>query len=457
MAVMQAVQTRLRYLSMSLGAGGLVPRPLAEIWESGYGDCKDSSVLFVALARLCGIEAVPALVATTRGKALRDFLPNIEMFDHCIVRTTIAGQRYWIDPTRRYQPHKLALLNRDLLGFALPVTPEGADLEDMGIPEPRVIRDVHEVLAFGEAIASSGTLTVRMKFGGFAAENIREMLANRGQPAVAEQLRNRYVNEWPRIADSESMVVENNDDDGSVTLVGRYTIAKPWTEGEGGRVSTRIADHVVAGELGSLAKTDDRENDVWLGPPRIVRRRVDVTMPKEWNVDNTSKSVEIEGAAYSEKVVNIAPKKFAIEQNLVIRAPAAPKTEASDYAALTRAMNDRPVFILASPAWAGTFGPRPKREETRAQRYIKWIGFVVFIIAWALFHTLTSDPDPAISPTPDYRVGVPNPDAAPPPSSANAEQNSVKTQPDADLQVKNLDWINQQTGTSSGETKKKSK
>ncbi len=76
MAILHALQGRVRYLALALGEGGFIPRALGEVWESGYGDCKDSARLFVALARLVGFEAVPALITTGFGPALDTFSPQ---------------------------------------------------------------------------------------------------------------------------------------------------------------------------------------------------------------------------------------------------------------------------------------------------------------------------------------------------------------------------------------------
>lgn len=62
------VQRELRYFALSFGEGGLVPRGLASIWSSRFGDCKDAAQLYVAGARRLGLEACAALTSTTYGE-----------------------------------------------------------------------------------------------------------------------------------------------------------------------------------------------------------------------------------------------------------------------------------------------------------------------------------------------------------------------------------------------------
>jgi transglutaminase-like putative cysteine protease len=449
MAALAAVQARLRYLSISLGEGGLIPRTLADTWASGYGDCKDSAVTFVALARLCGLDAVPALVSTIRGPALNDFLPSTMLFDHCIARVTIDGKRYWIDPTRRYQPHQAALLTNPHLGFALPITESGDGLEDMGTPEARTFLNLRETLVYGDKVSSPATLAVRMTFGALSGESVRQSIANDGLPSVAERVRNRYINEWPRIADAEPLTVEEDENDGTVTLVGRYTIAGIWTKTEDAkRVTSRIVDHSLISELGNLAQTDGRKTDIYLGFPRLVRRHCEVTMPKDWAVGETDTQIQIKGAVYSEKIINTDKRQFIIEQNLMVSAPISPPAEAKGYAEMARAMNNMPALVVASPISGDKFSGAQKAKKMWGY----WVWAVV-VCLWVLARILqtTNDGQQATvaAPAPQTQTNEPG---LPPAQSSAPDLKGVPAAPPLD--VKNMDWINRETQKVPPEPKK---
>ena len=53
-AVHRWVSQDFRYVSLSLGIGGYLPRMPAQVLETRYGDCKDKATLFIALARRLG-------------------------------------------------------------------------------------------------------------------------------------------------------------------------------------------------------------------------------------------------------------------------------------------------------------------------------------------------------------------------------------------------------------------
>jgi transglutaminase-like putative cysteine protease len=52
----------VRYVSLSLGLGSIVPRDAQAILDTKYGDCKDKTVLLEALLKAKGIESQPLLV-----------------------------------------------------------------------------------------------------------------------------------------------------------------------------------------------------------------------------------------------------------------------------------------------------------------------------------------------------------------------------------------------------------
>lgn len=103
----------VRYVSISLGMGGYQPRSPDEVLQSGVGDCKDKTTLFVALLRHAGIKAEPVLLSTA-GRPLRD-VPSVLQFNHAIAAVPQDGG--W----------QLTDLTADLVPYGeLPVSYQGA-------------------------------------------------------------------------------------------------------------------------------------------------------------------------------------------------------------------------------------------------------------------------------------------------------------------------------------------
>lgn len=79
--------------------GGYVPRALADIASSQYGDCKDMATAVAAILRHAGVRADVAWIH--RGPISPDPLPlaTPDAYNHAIVRVAQGSSTYWIDPT----------------------------------------------------------------------------------------------------------------------------------------------------------------------------------------------------------------------------------------------------------------------------------------------------------------------------------------------------------------------
>ncbi|WP_183129172.1 DUF3857 domain-containing protein [Sphingomonas sp. PP-F2F-G114-C0414] len=134
-AALALVQDQVRYLFVGLNDGGYVPAAAEDTWQRRYGDCKGKTVLLLALLRALGIEAQPVFVnATGFGDAIPRYLPAAGVFNHVLVRATIAGRVYWLDGTRMGDRH-LADIQTPAFRWGLPIQSAGAALVPM-MPDP---------------------------------------------------------------------------------------------------------------------------------------------------------------------------------------------------------------------------------------------------------------------------------------------------------------------------------
>jgi tetratricopeptide (TPR) repeat protein len=124
------VQDQVSYLLNGLDGGNYLPQKAEFTWEKRYGDCKAKSVLLLALLTRMGIEAEPALVASSGGDALPELLPVPGDFDHVIVHARIAGVDYWLDGTSA-GTRLTNLGDVPPFYYALPLRSGGADLTAM--------------------------------------------------------------------------------------------------------------------------------------------------------------------------------------------------------------------------------------------------------------------------------------------------------------------------------------
>jgi tetratricopeptide (TPR) repeat protein len=126
-AALALVQDKIRYVALAMGPGGLIPADAQTTWSRRYGDCKGKTALLLALLHELGISAEPVLVNTVAGDGLDARLPMVRLFNHVLVRATLAGKTYWLDGTRTGDT-SLARLSVPAFGWGLPAVPSGAAL-----------------------------------------------------------------------------------------------------------------------------------------------------------------------------------------------------------------------------------------------------------------------------------------------------------------------------------------
>jgi hypothetical protein len=98
-AIGNAVAEKIRYVAIELEDSGWTPQHPTSTVSSRYGDCKDMSVLTVALLHSVGVRAWPALLATRSAGTVDTLLVTPSAMNHMIVYARTADGDCWIDPT----------------------------------------------------------------------------------------------------------------------------------------------------------------------------------------------------------------------------------------------------------------------------------------------------------------------------------------------------------------------
>ncbi|HEY9248418.1 MAG TPA: DUF3857 and transglutaminase domain-containing protein, partial [Rariglobus sp.] len=104
--LLRFVQDDIRYLGIHLNESTHRPAAPLDVIERRFGDCKDKSLLLVALLRGIGLEADVALVNSIWRNGLINLQPSPLSFDHAIVRVRqSAARQYGIAPAHNpYAP-----------------------------------------------------------------------------------------------------------------------------------------------------------------------------------------------------------------------------------------------------------------------------------------------------------------------------------------------------------------
>ena len=141
-ALSNYVQSRIRYVAIEIGIGGLRPHPAEMVLTRSYGDCKDKATLLSSMLKAVGIESHYVPVHTSRGVFTENTPPTIA-FNHVILAIELPpgasgkgldavlthprlGKLLFFDPTSELTPvGSLPSYGQD--NYALVVAPAGSD------------------------------------------------------------------------------------------------------------------------------------------------------------------------------------------------------------------------------------------------------------------------------------------------------------------------------------------
>ena len=100
-AIYDHVASTIRYVGFELGMGGLQPRRADMVYSSKMGDCKDMSLVLVAMLREAGFNAQLALVRTRDRGPMDGTVPFLGYFNHAVCYVDV-GRAIFLDATSKY-------------------------------------------------------------------------------------------------------------------------------------------------------------------------------------------------------------------------------------------------------------------------------------------------------------------------------------------------------------------
>lgn len=375
------VQQKLRYFALSLGEGGLAPREVETIWSNRFGDCKDAARLYVAGARRMGLDACAALVSTTHGPTLKQILPSPLLFDHCIVRLRLNGISYWLDPTSLLQSGDLQTIFQPHFGWALPLTSETTQLEELSSQPPLHHLHYEDEFRLGPKSNSIAKLRRDIDYSFWAADSMRNRFAGEGSAEYSKEMLKDLQMTWPDVSETEPLVINDDPVKNCLTVTLNYDIANAWRQLENGkRLSFTLTDNVIGGHLMAI-NGSHRRTDIHLGRPRKLTSHVYMHMPRRWHGLGWSQTYEVPGIDYKNRLT-IDGRTINYSKELTIKEWGIPAEHATAYNQLASELLKNQTGILARE-WFGKIGP----TSIRWQLYFRIIwGFFILILILRLFY-----------------------------------------------------------------------
>ena len=319
MAALHFVQQEVRYLGMEDGIGSHRPRKAADTLYRRYGDCKDKTVLLMALLKAMGFTPEAALVSLDRGATLPNQQPSPYLFDHVIVTLMLDGKRIWLDGTALNQGSNIDTLAVPYFRYALLVNDKTTSLTPMDSEyRPAEVR-VRQELTLQKSLTQ---LRVDSLYLGDQAEQQR----SQWQVSSMQSLSRRYAEYYSRLYGQLEVIgapqVKDDRERNEWEMSEQYLI-------EGG--SQSVARHgldIYADLLDSYLKDLDasRTQPLALTPPTRLQQEFIVNMPKPVSVAPYQVNYDNAVFRFSMQVEPLRPQQLRVTyryENLVDSVPIA--------------------------------------------------------------------------------------------------------------------------------------
>jgi tetratricopeptide (TPR) repeat protein len=342
-AALALVQDRVRYVALAMGAGGYVPADAATTWSRRYGDCKGKTALLLALLHAMGIEAEPVAVSTVFGDGLDARLPMVGLFNHVLVRASVAGRTYWLDGTRTGDT-SLDRLSVPNFGWGLPLVAKGAALVRM-VPSPLTAptHDVSIRIDASKGISVSAPTKVETIMRGDDAIGANASLAGLAGEARDRALKSYWKDQYDFVeVKSASASFDRQAGELRLSMTGEAKL--DWANGN------YQTDGTDVGYEADFSRDPGPDSDAPFAVPHpyFTRTRETIVLPKGFGEFKLGTGMEVDqtagGIAYR-RHATITDGVFTIEKTERSMVAEFPAREAAAQQAALRMLNDKRASI----------------------------------------------------------------------------------------------------------------
>ena len=303
-------QGEIRYTGLDMGQNSHAPNPPELTIDRRFGDCKDKSLLLVALLAEAGIEAEPVLVDTVSRGGIRAKLPSPLAFNHVVVRAMHQGRPVWIDPTRSRE--RGALGDREPLAFdaGLPVHDPAGLLVRIPQEMPgKPLVDVEERIGLtlaGDDV--SAAFHVETAYGQGHAAGVRDNFANNGAEEVGKQYLRYMRGFYEGLRSTAEPSINDAEDRDLVRTAEKYRLE--WNRKKDGSLFGVVLFQ-LSDWLPSL-EDEARRAPLQLSGPRAARHSIRTSLDEGWSIQPETAKVANRYFSF-ERTVRVDGKDLVVQ------------------------------------------------------------------------------------------------------------------------------------------------
>jgi hypothetical protein len=287
-ALVDFVQTQVRYSGNENGIYSHVPRTPDYVLKNRYGDCKEKSVLLMHLLKSMGVEAFPVLINTSYGKKIKEEFPSVLRFDHTITGLVYNGKVFFMDPTMSHQ--RGSFMNRTGLNYetGMPLSNKHSVFLDVPFDATSMIKakEYFYIKESGDMELSASTT-----FSGRAADNMRYYFLTTAFDNIQKSYKDYYNKYGENIAVADSIKTKDNIVKNEFTIEEAYLIKgfwKPEDSAKSKNVEKSFMPYLLNDKL-IYGSEDKRTTPLSIEYPCHVEQELKVYIEGGWNVEKSLK------------------------------------------------------------------------------------------------------------------------------------------------------------------------
>lgn len=325
------LQTKTRYINVSIGIGGWEPYPASYVGSKSYGDCKALSNYMLSLLQTVGIEAFYTIVSAEGSRRVdidKDFA--YMQGNHIILNVPNGEETIWLECTSQQTAFNyLGKFTDDR--YALSVTPEGG----------KIVRTQHfpaevnkEIIKGSGEVSSDGKLTAKISVASSGLQyDWAYRMSFEGSKEQKKILNDAFGN-LPNI-DIKNYSLDNNRKDAIFTKnveLESVQFAKVF----GNNMALNI---LPVGLMGTNLKKDNNRKfpfEVRFG--YMDESEFEIKIPKDYKIDGIFEPIfyETEFGNYHLSVVSKDENVLTVKRKLLVNDGEYPKEKFNDYVEFRR-------------------------------------------------------------------------------------------------------------------------
>ena len=249
-------------------------------------DCKDKSLLMVAMLNEMGIQAYPVLVNTYLKRTIETLPPSQKLFDHCVVKVIDdKGNDLWYDPTISNQGGVYNSTYFPNYDVGLVISPD-TEYFDQVFPFANNTVEVFDEFVV-EGIGNGATLNVKTIYSESEADNMRRYFKNNSISSIKKYFKDYYTGYYKQVTSLENPKFEDD------TLLNKFTVFesykldsiwKPYIEDER-NIAISFTPYSIVDNL-FIPNEKNRKTEYALYYPSTRKHNIKIKLPEFWNIRN---------------------------------------------------------------------------------------------------------------------------------------------------------------------------